>query len=59
MSSNMTRLETFVNLGYHKDPLKGHLFETGDMVRTRRILTMAVESRAMVSIVGERGCGKS
>jgi type II secretory pathway predicted ATPase ExeA len=55
----MTRLETFVNLGYTKDPLKGHLHETGDMVRTRRILTMAVESRAMVSIVGERGCGKS
>lgn len=57
--SSMTRLETFVNLGYSKDPLKGHLFETGDMVRARRILTMAVESRAMVSIVGERGCGKS
>ncbi|MDD5106081.1 MAG: ATP-binding protein [Desulfuromonadaceae bacterium] len=57
--SNMTRLETFVNLGYTKDPLKGHLYETGDMVRTRRILTMAVESRAMISIVGERGCGKS
>ncbi|MDD5107596.1 MAG: ATP-binding protein [Desulfuromonadaceae bacterium] len=56
---NMTRLETFVNLGYTKDPLKGHLYETGDMVRTRRILTMAVESRAMISIVGERGCGKS
>lgn len=57
--SSMTRLETFVNLGYSKDPLKGHLFETGDMVRARRILTMAVESRAMISIVGERGCGKS
>jgi type II secretory pathway predicted ATPase ExeA len=55
----MTRLETFVNLGYHKDPLKGPLFETGDMIRARRILTMAVESRAMISIVGERGCGKS
>lgn len=57
--SSMTRLETFVNLGYRKDPLKGQLFETGDMIRTRRILAMAVESRAMVSIVGERGCGKS
>jgi len=57
--SSMTRLETFVNLGYRKDPLKGQLFETGDMTRTRRILAMAVESRAMVSIVGERGCGKS
>lgn len=59
MNASMTRLETFVNLGYTKDPLKGHLYETGDMVRTRRILTMAVESRAMISIVGERGCGKS
>lgn len=57
--SSMTRLETLVNLGYTRDPLKGVLYETGDMVRTRRILTMAVESRAMVSIVGERGCGKT
>jgi type II secretory pathway predicted ATPase ExeA len=57
--SSMTRLETLVNLGYTRDPLKGRLFETGDMVRGRRILTMAVESRAMISIVGERGCGKS
>ncbi|BCS55162.1 AAA family ATPase [Geobacter sp. SVR] len=56
---SMTRLETFVNLGYTKDPLKGKLHETGDMVRCRRILTMAVESRAMVSIVGDRGCGKT
>lgn len=55
----MTRLETFVNLGYTRDPLNGHLYETGDMVRVRRILTMAVESRAMVSIVGPRGIGKS
>lgn len=57
--SSMTRLETFVNLGYSKCPFKGKLHETGDVVRTRRILTMAVESRAMVSIVGDRGCGKS
>lgn len=55
----MTRLETFVNLGYTRDPLKGHLYDTGDMVRVRRILAMAVESRAMVSIVGPRGIGKS
>lgn len=57
--SSMTRLETLVNLGYTRDPLKGVLYETGDMVRTRRILTMAIKSRAMVSIVGVRGCGKT
>lgn len=55
----MTRLETFVNLGYTRDPLKGQLYETGDMGRVRRILTMAVKSRSMVSIVGPRGIGKS
>lgn len=59
--SSMTRLETFVNLGYSQDPFKKSpvRFDTGDMVRCRRILTMAVNSRAMVSIVGERGCGKT
>lgn len=57
--SSMTRLETFVNLGYKADPLAKARFETGDGLRVRRILTMAVESRAMVSIVGERGIGKT
>lgn len=55
----MTRLELFCNLGYKVDPLEGHSFETGDGIRTRKILTMAIESHAMISIVGERGVGKS
>jgi type II secretory pathway predicted ATPase ExeA len=56
---SMTRLELFGNLGYKRDPFFGAQYKTGDMVRTERILTMAVESRAMVSIVGERGIGKT
>jgi len=56
---SMTRLEMFVNLGYKVDPLKKARFETGDSIRVRKILAMAVESHAMVSIVGERGIGKS
>lgn len=59
MHTSMTRLETFCNLGYKRDPFLGGQFRTGDMVRVERILTMAVESRAMISIVGERGIGKS
>jgi type II secretory pathway predicted ATPase ExeA len=55
----MTKLEVFCNLGYRRDPFVGNAFRTGDSVRVERILTMAVESRAMVSIVGERGIGKS
>jgi len=56
---SMTRLELFVNLGLKKDPFQGVVYETGDSVRARRILSMAIESRAMVSIVGERGAGKT
>jgi len=59
MNGSMTKLETFVNLGYRKDPFAGVSFETSDMARVRRIITMAVESCAMVSVVGERGIGKS
>lgn len=59
MAESMTRLELFVNLGYKADPFKGQAFATGDGLRVKRILTMAVESRAMVSICGERGIGKT
>lgn len=58
--NSMTRLELFDNLGYTADPFAARRrYETGDMARCRRILTMAIKSRAMVSIVGERGCGKT
>jgi|GEM_PF-1390189 len=56
---SMTRLELFDNLGYKKDPFKGVRLGTGDQARVKRIITMAVESHAMVSVVGERGIGKS
>ena len=56
---SMTRLEMFVNLGYKIDPLKKVRFETEDAVRVRKILVVAVDSHAMVSIIGERGIGKS
>lgn len=56
---NMTKLETLGALGYREDPFRRARLATGDMARTLRILTMAVESHAMVSIVGERGIGKS
>ena len=58
--SSMSRFELFDNLGYSQDPFKAcALFETGDMVRAKRILALAVNSHAMVCIVGVRGIGKS
>lgn len=55
----MSRLELFSNLGYKSDPFKTAKFETGDALRVRRIVAMAIESRAMVTIVGPRGIGKT
>jgi len=55
----MNKLEVFSGLGLKVDPFHKAAFDTGDSLRVRRILTMAVESRAMVSIVGPRGMGKS
>jgi len=57
--ANVSRLELLVSLGFSRDPFSVVDFETGDSVRIRRILEMAVKSRAMVSIVGDRGAGKS
>ena len=58
-NESMTRLETFVNLGFKRDPFLKVAYETGDGLRVKRILAMAVESRAMVTICGERGLGKT
>ena len=55
----LSRLETFVNLGFKDDPFRSFSLETVDSIRVRRILEMAVKARAIVSIVGERGAGKS
>jgi type II secretory pathway predicted ATPase ExeA len=55
----MTKLETYCNLGLTRDPFKGQQYSTGDSLRVQRILQMAINSRAMVSIVGIRGIGKT
>lgn len=56
---NISRLETFVRLGFKRDPFKRFNFKTADTTRIGQIIEYAVSSRAMVSIVGIRGDGKS
>jgi len=56
---NLSRLETFVKCGFKHDPFKKVNFETSDSLRIQRILSMGIKSRALVSIVGERGMGKT
>lgn len=55
----MSRLSVLAEFGFKKDPFRGVNMETADVSRVKRILNMAVESRAMVSIIAERGQGKS
>lgn len=56
---NLSKLEIFVNFGFKNDPFKAVSFKTGDSVRLGRILAMAVRSKAMISVVGDRGAGKT
>lgn len=57
--ANLSKFELFLALGFKSDPFKSVVFETGDSVRIRRIMDMAVKSNAIISIVGERGTGKT
>ena len=56
---NLSKLQILLNFGFDHDPFAEQRFETSDFIRVRRLLTMAVKSNAMISIVGDRGCGKS
>jgi type II secretory pathway predicted ATPase ExeA len=54
-----SRLEILAEYGYSKDPFRNFYMETADSLRVKRLLKMAVESRAMVSIVASWGVGKT
>ena len=55
----MSKLEVLASLGFNRDPFKGVTYKTGDSVRINRIVPMAVNAHAILSIVGERGAGKT
>lgn len=55
----MSRLEILAEFGYSKDPFKNFRMETADGLRLKRVLGMAVESRAMMSVVASWGFGKT
>lgn len=55
----ISRLEVLSEFGYAKDPFKGFRMETADSLRLKRVLKMAIESRAMVSVVASWGFGKT
>lgn len=59
MDSMMCRYELLDILGFSRDPFKSVKHETADALRIRRIMKIAVADHAMISIVGDRGVGKS
>jgi type II secretory pathway predicted ATPase ExeA len=54
-----SRLEILDSWKFKRDPFKGVRLETADSLRTKRLLNMAIDSKAMFAIVAERGCGKT
>lgn len=59
MKRCLSRIEVLAGCGFERDPFKNVNFRTGDGLRIKNILKMAVNSSAMVSIIGERGMGKT
>ena len=58
-TATISKLEVLSEFGYSRDPFKGMLMETSDSLRIKRLLKMAVESRAMISLVATWGQGKT
>lgn len=59
MKSGLIRLETLSGCGFKRDPFKTTSFETGDGLRIKNLLAMAVDYEAMISVIGARGIGKT
>jgi type II secretory pathway predicted ATPase ExeA len=57
--ANISKLEVLAEMGFAKNPFQGVNINSSDFARIGRFVTLAVSSRAMVSVVGERGAGKT
>ncbi len=53
------KLETLAEFGFNRDPFKEFYMETADSLRLKRVMKMAIDSRAMISIIADRGFGKT
>ncbi len=59
MKPCLSRTEVLAGCGFKSDPFKNINFKTGDSLRIKNILKMAVNSQSMVSVIGDRGMGKT
>ncbi|GER92663.1 ATPase AAA [hot springs metagenome] len=57
--SEVSRLEILAEYGYTKDPFRFFRMETADYLRLKRVVKMAIDSHAMISVVASWGFGKT
>jgi len=55
---DLTRFEILENMGFEEDPFKKE-FLTADIKRIRKLIKPIIKTKAMVSIIGNRGHGKT
>jgi type II secretory pathway predicted ATPase ExeA len=53
------KLEILSLFGFRRDPFAGHEAVSADGTRIKNLLSMAISAHAQISIVGERGIGKT
>ncbi len=59
MKRCLSRIEVLAGCGFERDPFKHINFKTGDGLRIKNLLKMAVNSGSMISVIGDRGMGKT
>ncbi|WP_306548946.1 AAA family ATPase [Desulfobulbus sp.] len=55
----VSKLELLAEFGFSNDPFKQVGIKSQDHVKIGKVVSMAVKSRSMVAVIGERGIGKS
>jgi type II secretory pathway predicted ATPase ExeA len=55
----ISKLELLAEFGFTRDPFRRLSMKSSDHTRVNKVVGMAVSDRSMVSVVGERGIGKS
>lgn len=57
--AKISKLELLAEFGFTRDPFRRLSIKSSDHNRINKVVGMAVRDRSMVSVVGERGIGKS
>ncbi len=57
--ARISKTELLTEFGFSRNPFKHFVLKSGDYMRIGKVVKMAVEDRSMITVVGDRGIGKS